>query len=228
VIKIWGLIECCPAIPLLCSSGNEVSESVWRINELCNKPQVLSVNSAELACVLLEYTCIELVKTSVHMSLHTIKMCVFQPEQWSCKQRAVRFTTLILDSPHPTVLALPCQPPCLHVETSGWPRDVTGMLLGFGQSRASGCTGFRITRSGVPVRAAISVVVYEICECMIFSCGSFGRHADMLLKCWLAILFESVNSKWRNAHIVFCKVPSSSFSEEGTSRWTPNVPCIGA
>jgi len=113
----------------------------------------------KLACMLLECTCIELVKVSVLLSLHA-QVCEFQPELWSCKQRAVRFTTLIPDSPHPSVLALPCQPPCLHVETSGWLRDVTGMLLGFGQSRESDCTRFRITRLGVQVWVAISVVVF--------------------------------------------------------------------
>jgi len=42
----------------------------------------------------------------------------------------VNCTTLIPGASLPSARSFPCQPPCLLVETSGWLRDVTGMLLG--------------------------------------------------------------------------------------------------
>ena len=45
-----GLIECHLALLLLCSSRNDMWESVWRMNEvqLCIKPQIISAYSAEV------------------------------------------------------------------------------------------------------------------------------------------------------------------------------------
>lgn len=156
-----GLIECDLALLLLCSSRNDMWERIWQMNnvQLCSKPQILSANSAAIG-LHAPWMYVYRISQGVYFAI-TTRSNVRIPALWSCKQRAVRFTTLIPDSPHPSVLALPCQPPCLHVETSGWLRDVTGMLLGFGQSRESGCTRFRITRFGVQVWVAISVVVFE-------------------------------------------------------------------
>jgi hypothetical protein len=74
-------------------------------------------------------------------------------ERWDCDIDP-RLLPLAL-----SVRTLPCQPP-LHVETSGWLRDVTRMLLRFGLSRAPRL--HRITRLGVALLAAISGVACEL------------------------------------------------------------------
>ena len=181
----------------------------------------------KLACMFLEYTCTELVKVSVLLSLHA-QVCEFQLELWSCKQRAFRFTTLIPDSPSLSVLALPRQPPCLYVETTGWLHDVTELLLGFRQSRESGCTRFRIKRFGVQECVAISVVVCEIVSMQDLPLWHFRQRRWHAVAVLTSLLVCLVYRKWRSIDVRFCKVPSNSISEGQTLRWTSNVPCTGA
>lgn len=87
MIRKLGLIECDLALLLLCSSRNNMWETYggWMRSSYAVSHKLYLRILPKLAYMLLECA----------------QVCEFQPELWSCKQRAVCFTTLIPDSPLP-------------------------------------------------------------------------------------------------------------------------------